>query len=177
MRTTFRNALQVALVALTLTLTVSAANAAPGQSLEAKIISLTNIERQKAGLQPLRFDPALTNCARQHSDEMFRLNYFSHRSPVSGYETLSERAARAGVPVQEVGENIAYYDGYSLDQVAKRVVTDWMNSPTHRANVLYPGFAFIGVGIASNGKRTLVTQNFSVAHDGFVPGTSVGASY
>jgi len=44
------------------------------------------------------------------------------------------------------GENIAYnYPG------PWAVVNAWMNSPSHRANILNPNFTQIGVGIVSNG--------------------------
>ncbi len=129
-------------------------------SLEHRIADLTNIEREHHGLGPLRFDDALTVAARQHSNEMLRLGYFDHDSPSPAYRTLRERVVRAGASPHSLGENIAYYEGYDADQVAGQVVTDWMHSPGHRANILGASFHTVGIGLASDGRLTYVTQDF-----------------
>lgn len=137
--------------------------------LEARIIQLTNLERQKYGLPPLSQDATLSVAALGHSREMVGLNYFSHESPTAGLRSVSERTARAGCTDAEVGENIAYYQGYSVEAAASRVVRDWMNSPGHRANILRPSFTAIGIGIAFNHSVTMITQNFSAHHLSFDP--------
>lgn len=133
-------------------------------SLEARIVALTNVERMQRGLAPLRLDDSLVHEARDHSEEMIRLDYFAHESPTEGLHTVSDRAALAGCTDIEVGENIAYYRGYSLEAAARRVVSDWMNSPGHRANILRPTYTSIGIGIAFDRNKVMVSQEFSGHH-------------
>lgn len=150
----------VTVLLLTLALALPA-HATRLDSVEQRILEYTNSERQSHGLAPLVLDGSLTEAARAHSEEMARLEYFSHESPTPGHEKLRQRTSAAGCRAREVGENIAYYDGYSPDQVAQQVVTDWMNSPGHRANILRPSFRAIGIGVASNGRKILATQDFA----------------
>lgn len=154
-------AVGVAAVCLCGTARAASAKAVNLKALEARIVVLTNAERQHHGLAPLMVDESLNNAARAHSAEMLRLRYFSHQSPTPGQRTLLDRTRAAGVRAHEVGENIAKYEGYSLEEMAQRVVQDWMNSPSHRENLLYGSFSNIGVAIATDGDRIIVTQNFS----------------
>jgi uncharacterized protein YkwD len=55
-----------------------------------------------------------------------------------------------GYTYATIGENIAYnYPG------APEVVTGWMNSAGHKANILNPGFTEIGIAIAANSEGEL----------------------
>lgn len=61
-----------------------------------------------------------------------------------------------GIRFSAAGENIA--QGQATPQV---VVTAWMNSPGHRANILSTNFTEIGVGYAAGGSgRHYWTQMF-----------------
>ncbi|MBM3463505.1 MAG: hypothetical protein FJX76_15505 [Armatimonadetes bacterium] len=131
------------------------------RALESKIVLYTNAVRAKHGLQPLSSDVLLAAAARGHSEEMMTLGYFSHTSPTASLKTVSDRVALAGSSEVEVGENLAYYEGYSLDAVAARVIQDWMDSPGHRANLLKGTYNTIGLGVAFNGRKCLVTQVFA----------------
>lgn len=133
-------------------------------ALESRIIVLTNAERARHGLAPLAADAPLTRAARAHSEEMIRLDYFAHESPTAALRTPSRRAAKAGCTDVEVGENIAFYEGYEGDDVARRVVADWMNSPGHRANILRPSYTHIGIGLAWGGGKITVSQEMSGRH-------------
>ena len=129
--------------------------------LEARIIALTNAERGRLGLQPLVADAALTQAARAHSVEMIRLDYFAHESPTPALRTPSLRAARAGCTDVEVGENIAFFQGWNVEEAARRVVADWMASPGHRANLLRPSYTAIGIGLAWGGDKITISQELS----------------
>jgi uncharacterized protein YkwD len=133
-------------------------------ALEARVVALTNLERQKRGLPPLVPDETLRASALAHSEEMIRLGYFAHESPTPGLRTVSDRALRAGCPDLEVGENIAFYQGFTVDTAARRVVDDWMNSPGHRANILRPSYTSIGLGIASGHGKIMISQEFAARH-------------
>lgn len=130
-------------------------------NIESSVLACTNQERMRYGLPPLRLDPALARAARGHSDEMLRLRYFSHDSPTPSQRDVSQRCAAAGCPYVEVGENIAYYQGYGLDNIAQRVVADWMASPGHRANILRARYTAIGVGISFDHGVIMATQDFA----------------
>lgn len=131
------------------------------QKLEQEVVRLTNFERKKLRLLPCRTLKQLTVAARGHSADMLRLNFFDHESPVAGRESVSDRASQAGWAGQRLSENIFEADGLSIDKLPAAVMSGWMNSPSHRDNLLDPDSDLIGVGVASKGKRFLVTQMFS----------------
>ncbi|GGY05978.1 CAP domain-containing protein [Streptomyces hiroshimensis] len=110
--------------------------------LAAEVTALTNAERAAAGLRPLAADPRLAAAAQAHSDDMVARDFYAHTSP-EGREPW-DRARAAGCPHPGIGENIA-----CGQRSAQEVVRGWMNSPGHRANILKPDFAHIGVGYAT----------------------------
>ena len=115
---------------------------------EQATLCLVNRERASHHLPALAANASLAAVASAHSAEMVNRDYFSHRSPsgatpemrilTSGYVGPSSRVA--------VGENVATAGG-DLSTPAK-VVSGWMSSPPHRANILDRGFRASGVGIA-----------------------------
>lgn len=141
------------------------------QTLELRIVDATNAIRVRYGLTHLTANHLLRMAARSHSEEMLRLAYFSHTSPTRGEETVSDRVFNAGSTEVEVGENLAVYEGYSLEDIANRVVEDWMNSPGHRANLLKKSYNAIGLGVAFEGRRCLVTQVFAASRVALQPVT------
>ncbi|TFE04004.1 S-layer homology domain-containing protein [Jeotgalibacillus salarius] len=108
-------------------------------TLEREILRLVNVERSKAGLQPLIFKPEMQFLANIKSKDMADNNYFDHNSPT--YGRPAEMVAYFGYPWTYVGENIAA--GYTT---AQAVVTGWMESPGHRDNILHEGYTHIGIG-------------------------------
>lgn len=110
---------------------------------ERQMFELVNEERSAAGLRPLTWDDRLVPVARQHSEEMFKLKYFAHQSPVSG--SPFDRLRSAGVTYSRAGENLAYAQSVS---VAHRGL---MQSQGHRENVLRPEFTHIAIGVISAG--------------------------
>ncbi|MFD9119193.1 CAP domain-containing protein [Streptomyces bottropensis] len=120
----------------------------------ADVITLTNAERAGAGLPPLSPDPLLAHAAQAHSADMVARAFYAHTAPDGGEPW--HRAAAAGSTHRSVGENIA-----CGQRSAAEVVTSWMNSPGHRANILKPGFTHIGVGFVGGGAAgTYWTQLF-----------------
>lgn len=110
---------------------------------EAQMLQLVNEARAEIGLRPLALDPRLTPIGRAHSEEMFRLRYFGHTSPVTG--SPFDRIEAAGVEYSRAGENLAYAQSVA---VAHRGL---MESPGHRANILRAEFTRIGIGVISAG--------------------------
>ncbi|MPM79287.1 hypothetical protein SDC9_126320 [bioreactor metagenome] len=123
-------------------------------SFEAEVIRLVNIERTNRGLQAYQTNWQLSRVARYKSQDMIDKNYFSHTSPT--YGSPFTMMQNFGLRFSAAGENIAYGQ-----TTAKQVVTDWMNSPGHRANILSQSFTHIGVGAAKKSNGTLYwTQMF-----------------
>jgi uncharacterized protein YkwD len=73
--------------------------------------------------------------------------YFEHETP-DGIEPLSRMVA-AGYSRDggSVGENL--YWGETIVPTPIDALDAWMHSPGHRANILRPEFAEVGVGVAS----------------------------
>ncbi|HET9657854.1 MAG TPA: CAP domain-containing protein [Kineosporiaceae bacterium] len=112
--------------------------AAPVSSApEEAVVTLTNRQRLAAGCPRLRWDDTLARAANVHARDLVVRNYFEHVSP-DGRSPL-DRARALGFE-GGVGENLAV--GYAS---APDVVTGWMESPGHRANILDCRFSLIGV--------------------------------
>lgn len=126
----------------------------PDPIAEEQMLELINRERAAAGAGPLKLDERLRDVARQHSREMFELDYFSHSSPVSG--SPADRLRAAQVPAVTMGENLAYAPNV---QIAHEGL---MNSPSHRANILQPEFTRLGIGvIRSERQGRMFSQEFA----------------
>jgi len=120
---------------------------------ERQMFDLVNDERAAAGLTRLQWDDRLLPVARQHSEEMFKLKYFAHQSPVSG--SPFDRLKAAGITYTRAGENLAYAQSVS---VAHRGL---MQSQGHRENILRPEFTHIAIGVVSAGPYgRMFTQMF-----------------
>jgi uncharacterized protein YkwD len=96
-----------------------------------------NRVRSSSGLAQLRIDWNLQRAARAHSRDMIRRDYFSHGS-------FASRLQQYGVTGPRIGENLAWGSGTSAG--ARSMVRMWLASPSHRANLLRPGFRRVGVG-------------------------------
>jgi len=123
--------------------TVSSSNL----TYEQKVTELVNIERQKAGLSSLTLDTSISNVARTKSKDMAANNYFAHQSPT--YGSAGDMLKQFGIKWSAWGENIA-----SGQRTPEAVVTAWMNSSGHRANILSTNFSKIGVGYVTNSNGT-----------------------
>ncbi|MEH7238150.1 CAP domain-containing protein [Bacillus sp. JJ1562] len=106
---------------------------------EQEVVTLTNNERAKQGLQPLKIDLKLSEVARTKSSDMKTNGYFSHTSPT--YGSPFDMMKQFGVQYRAAGENIAM--GQRSPQ---EVVNGWMNSEGHRKNILNSNFTHIGIG-------------------------------
>ena len=128
--------------------------------LLAGVVTLTNAERTRRGLVALAVEPRLTAAAQAHSDDMARRHFFAHESPEG--QSVADRARARGYVYRIVAENIA-----AGQRTAEEVVTGWMNSPGHRANILNGDLRQIGVGYALGGEYgTTWTQVFGTPMPG-----------
>lgn len=120
-------------------------------AFEQEVVELTNKERAKQGLKALSVDSKLSKSARAKSQDMKDKNYFSHTSPT--YGSPFDQMKQFGITYKTAGENIA--QGQRSPQ---EVVTAWMNSEGHRANILNKNYTHIGVGYVKSGNYW--TQQF-----------------
>lgn len=118
--------------------TFSTANLA---ALRTTVICLTNRERVARGMPALAEESHLTAAAQGHSEDMAENNYFDHTDLNGGKPW--DRAAAAGYGSGWIGENIAA--GYGSPFA---VMTGWMKSSGHCANILISRYVDIGIGVA-----------------------------
>ncbi len=129
--------------------------------LEARLLELTNAERQAAGVGALATHEGLQQAARHHAEEMMRLGYLSHVSPTEGRRTVSDRLAAVGSTLVTVGENLAAVSPNGAD-VPERVMEGWLESEGHRENLLADRWTHVGFGVAvSRDGRVYVVQLFA----------------
>ncbi|NJQ15290.1 CAP domain-containing protein [Streptomyces bohaiensis] len=124
----------------------------PAQQAAARVLSIVNEERARAGCRPLANDGGLAVLAQDFSRDMAEREFFDHTDP-DGHSPW-DRADRAGVS-NLGGENIA-----RGQQSAESVMESWMNSEGHRANILNCDFRTLGVGVHIGPGGPWWTQNF-----------------
>ncbi|MEZ0369407.1 MAG: CAP domain-containing protein [Candidatus Sericytochromatia bacterium] len=130
--------------------------------IEKWIVTYTNQAREQEKLQVLARDSRLAAVARAHSLNMAENAFFSHVDP-AGRAHQQRLDQRYPGLVRGSGENIARYPVVvgSDQDLARRLVDGWLNSPGHRANILRPSFTAMGAGIAQDGIYVLATQVFA----------------
>ncbi|MBA8927361.1 uncharacterized protein YkwD [Kutzneria viridogrisea] len=123
---------------------------------ENEVLALVNKERRANGCGDLHWDDRLALAARKHSQDMAVRNYFSHDTP-EGVDPW-QRIKAVGY-ADPSGENIA-----AGQNSPESVMTSWMNSPGHRANILNCSFKALGVGEYKGGSYGFYwTQDFGYA--------------
>jgi len=123
-----------------------------------KVLSQTNEQRQKSGLSLLQYNDTLSQSAIAKAQDMFTNSYWAHNSPQG--KAPWDFFKSVGYQYSIAGENLAK-DFYDTDGL----ITAWMNSPTHRDNILNVKYQEIGIAVVNgvlNGiKTTLVVQHFA----------------
>ena len=121
------------------------------------VFLLTNRERARASLTPLRRNADLTRAAQLQAEQMAAAGKLAHEVPGSRYPTLAARLRLVGYSYRAVGENVA--EGYTSGAA---LMAGWMTSAPHRANVLSARYTETGVGMArSKSGRTYHAQVFA----------------
>lgn len=122
-----------------------------------EIVKETNEARLTEGLPALATSSKLTIAAQLKANHMATNRYFGHWSPDG--KTPWDFITMAGYDYYTAGENLAIHFMETEDMVKA-----WLNSPTHRANLLNPSFKETGIGIAygeSDGEKGwVVVQMF-----------------
>lgn len=122
-----------------------------------EVIRLTNVERSRLGLGSVGENQSLDQAALAKARNMFEENYWAHFSP-SGKDPWGFMLS-SGYRFSFAGENLA-----KNFQDSQSVVTAWMQSPSHRENIINGKYKDIGVAVIDgtlNGQQTtLVVQMF-----------------
>lgn len=106
-----------------------------------QVVALVNAERAKEGLAPLSIDKKVQAAAQIRAEECEQS--FSHTRPDG--TNFSTSLTQQGVTYRRSGENIAWGQ-----RSPEEVVSAWMNSSSHRANIMNSRFTKIGVGYHQN---------------------------
>lgn len=122
-----------------------------------KLLEYINKERQKNDLSPLSYNQKLSDAARKKAEDMLAKNYWAHFAPDG--RTPWDFILGAGYSYEFAGENLAKNFLFS-----KNVVDAWMQSPTHRENILRSDYTDVGYavvnGVINDEPTTLVVQMF-----------------
>lgn len=105
------------------------------------LVSLTNESRSDNNLNTLEVNEQLTTSAQLKANDMAEKGYFSHLTPDG--KSPWYFVQQSGYQYEYAGENLAVNFVDSSD-----VHDAWMNSPTHRENILRNGFTEIGIATA-----------------------------
>ena len=125
----------------------AAAAGAGAAVISATVVDLTNVERAKAGLAPLRANAQLMRAAQLQAEQMVALGRMAHVLSNGPYPGPKDRLAAAGYRWSAYAENIAYGQSGPED-----VTETWIKSPSHRANMLDGTYTELGTGYAVDGR-------------------------
>lgn len=125
----------------------------------ANLLSSTNQRRADNGKAGLTLNSKLNASAQAKADDMVARDYWSHNTP-DGQEPWVFIDAQ-GYNYKKAGENLAY--GFST---SNDTVTGWMNSPSHKENMLDGAYTEVGFGFANSpnfvgtGNETIVVAHY-----------------
>jgi len=133
-------------------------NTVQAQVSSSVLYELHNQERLKSGLTQLSINSDLVESATKKAEVMLELDCWSHYCPSD--TTPWVYFDQSGYKYIFAGENLA--EGFDNNE---NVISAWLNSPTHRDNMLKPEFSEIGIGFAYGdfqGKRnnTIIVVHF-----------------
>lgn len=118
---------------------------------ELRFLRKHNRARVRRGVPRLSLDRQLSKVAIVHTREMVNAGVI--------YHVASSLLSRRVTNWSTLGENVGVGD--NVDQLHRA----FMNSPGHRANILYSGFRYIGIGVTRAHDRMWVTVNFEARRD------------
>ena len=126
-----------------------------------EVVNLTNQKRAEAGLSALRYNQTLSSAAYTKGQDMIARDYWAHVAPdgTQPWKFFND----FGYKYRYAGENLAR--DFSN---ASSAVDAWMNSPTHRENILNPKYKEIGIGVVegdlAGSDTTIIVQFFGATY-------------
>ncbi len=138
-----------------------AANISPDE-----VVSLTNEKRTQAGLLPLSLNSTLSQAAQAKGADMLNKSYWAHVAPDGTQPWVF--FTNFGYKYRYAGENLAR--DFSS---ASSAVEAWMNSPSHKENILSSKYKEIGIGVIEGNlagvDTTIIVQFFGTKYADTVP--------
>ena len=139
-------------------------------ALESSVVARMNAVRSSHGLRPLRMSRRLRTAAVFHSKDMGRRGYFEHDSLTGTpfWRRIERFYPSRGFTPWTVGENL-FWGSATYD--ATFAVRRWMESPSHRQNILSRDWREVGIGAVFFGRApgefggrpvTIVTADFGL---------------
>ena len=125
---------------------------------ENQVAAMINNVRVENGLNAIAADGSLNAVAEIRSQDLLNRNYFSHYTPEG--TNVFDVMRSSGVSFRYSGENLAQSAPASAGTV-EGFLNAWMNSPTHRDNILRAQYTKIGVSMAEIDSRRVVTTVFT----------------
>jgi hypothetical protein len=126
----------------------------------ASMLADTNQQRSQNYADPLQLNDALTSAATAKANDMVADDYWAHTAPDG--QTPWDFIGQTGYRYQTAGENLAY----GL-QDSQHVINAWMDSPSHRDNLLNPTYSQVGFGVVQaanfrgHGPETVVVAMYA----------------
>ncbi|HEY4451860.1 MAG TPA: CAP domain-containing protein [Solirubrobacteraceae bacterium] len=118
--------------------------------VRAAVLCLVNHVRAQNGENPLALSARLEQAAEAHCAEMIAADYFAHIAP-NGETPVDRIRATGYIPGPPfgyvIGENLAW-GTYGLS-TPQAIVSAWVASPEHLANILEAKYTETGIGIAA----------------------------
>jgi uncharacterized protein YkwD len=114
--------------------------------LEQAVLGAINQARAQRGLPPLQVGAEGTACARNHSADMARYDYFGHTDRTG--RSHAQRLTEAGVPWTKCAECVGMAAG--SETAVSDIVGAWLASPAHAQSILDAGLTEAGVGAAQS---------------------------
>ncbi len=121
------------------------------------LIQFSNSARQSLKLPPLKENSTLNQVAYWKAVDMLAKDYFSHQTPEGNW--VWDWLKKVGYNYKLAGENLAigFLDSEEVHQA-------WLNSPSHRSNILNPKYQEIGIAVLKGefegSETTVVVQLF-----------------
>lgn len=116
-------------------------------SIAHDVIRYTNDARARNGLTPLAESAKLMAAASIQSQQMAQFQRADHTISGAEYPTLQARLQAVTYVYSNAAENVAWNQ-----RDAQSVVSSWMSSSGHRANILDPALREIGVAMTRSAK-------------------------
>lgn len=120
------------------------------------LLTINNLRKQN-GLQILNPNQILINIAYSRSQDMINRGYFSHNTPEG--KNIFNILAENGIGYACAGENL-YNCTPSSVGTPEAIISYWLGSQNHRANIFSPNYSQVGIKIVDGGNRRVVTAIF-----------------
>lgn len=128
------------------------------------MLNLVNKDRAHYGAAPVQEHPKLKHLAQTYAEYLLRTGMFSH---IDGYgRNPQQRASLFGVRAG-IAENLAWQasnfesDAILISRAEESMMAEPPNQLNHRFNILNPRSRFVGIGVAKEGDKIVMVQEFT----------------